>query len=306
MLELWPTNLLPKVDRGPEFTRPMRNFTSILQPVFTPYPKIKRHFESKLFRRDPNTGRIEPGNPLGQFLIDAARLYEAMSCFRDKSLIKHYLHADPPLHPRRTLDQAYYCTLKSTKWRDRDQVVYRGTRANPLLLHSIDPNTKKWNCPGRQDISQSAATQHATRKRGKRGGDVAPTEQEREAAELAYKCPECTDDIRKVARLIMVDQLWMWILDEKTLITCFPRRYGVNRKDPSGVHHLVRRHLKNIRQEQIRTVFDLALIVLVEVTNIFFDRAKTPVRCFLPDTSSCGPFPVLSQKLTSCRIINPK
>lgn len=277
MLEHWPTNLFPKPEKGPnsEFSKPIRNFSGILQPVFTPFPKIKRHFESKLFRRDPNTGRILAGHKLGQFLIDAARLYEAMSCFRDKSLIKHYLHADPPLHPRRTLDQAYYCTLKSTKWRDRDQVVYRGTRANPSHLHVIDPETKKWNCPGRQDLAESAAAQHAAEKRGEKGG---PSKEEQEAAELAYKCPECTEHIRKVARLIMVDQLWMWVLDEKTLITCFPRRYGVNKKDPSGVHHLVRRHLKNIRQEHIRTVFDLALIVLIQVTNVFFDRAKTPVR----------------------------
>ncbi|KAM7205840.1 hypothetical protein V8F33_000670 [Rhypophila sp. PSN 637] len=273
MLERWPTNLAPKPEKDPDLTSPIRSFSSILQPVFTPYPKIERHFKSKLFRRDPSTGRIEAGHKLGQFLIDAARLYEAMSCFRDKSLIRHYLHADPPLHPRRTLDQAYYCTLKSTKWRDRDQVVYRGTRANPCQLHGIDPKTRKWNCPGRQDMTQSAATQHATRHRREETG---PSKEEQEAAELAYKCPECTDHIRKVARLIMVDQLWMWILDEKTLVTCFPRRYGVNRKDPSGVHHLVRKHLKNIRQEHIRTVFDLALIVLIEVTNVFFDRAKTP------------------------------
>ena len=283
LLTHWPTNQ-PKVDETSEFAKPAHTFTSILQPVLAPYPKLERHFRSKLFKRDHKTGRILAGHKLGQVLIDAARLYEAMSCFRDKSLLKHYLHHDPPLHPRRTLDQAYYCTLKSTKWRDRDQVVYRGTRANPCHLHSIDPKTRRWNCPGRQDIAESAATQHARH----RERDM--TEEDRVAAELAYKCPECTDHIRKVARLVMVDQLWMWILDEKTLVTCFPRRYGVNRKDPSGVHHLVRRHLKNIRQEHIRTVFDLALIVLIEVTNIFFDRAKTPVGypLFASSESECS------------------
>ena len=34
------------------------------------------------------------------------------------------------------------------------------------------------------------------------------------------KCKQCHDDIRKVPRLIMVDQLWLWILDEST--SCFP------------------------------------------------------------------------------------
>jgi hypothetical protein len=34
------------------------------------------------------------------------------------------------------------------------------------------------------------------------------------------KCKQCHKDIRKVPRLIMVDQLWMWILDES--MSCFP------------------------------------------------------------------------------------
>jgi hypothetical protein len=33
------------------------------------------------------------------------------------------------------------------------------------------------------------------------------------------KCKQCHEDIRKVPRLIMVDQLWMWILDES--MSCF-------------------------------------------------------------------------------------
>ena len=45
---------------------------------------------------------------------------------------------------------------------------------------------------------------------------------------MRIDAPDCRDDVRKVARVIMVDQLWMWMLDEKTLITCFPKRYGVN------------------------------------------------------------------------------
>jgi hypothetical protein len=34
------------------------------------------------------------------------------------------------------------------------------------------------------------------------------------------KCKQCHEDIRKVPRVIMVDQLWLWILDEST--SCFP------------------------------------------------------------------------------------
>ena len=35
-------------------------------------------------------------------------------------------------------------------------------------------------------------------------------------------CKPCRDDSRKVSRLIMVDQLWLWILDEsKCYFTCY-------------------------------------------------------------------------------------
>ncbi|KAI3393589.1 hypothetical protein diail_3893, partial [Diaporthe ilicicola] len=73
----------------------------------------------------------------------------------------------------------------------------------------------------------------------------------------------------------MVDQLWMWILDEKTIITCFPKRYGANKKDSSGVHKSIRWRMKGLRKDHIRTVFDLALIILDECSNTFFDRTKT-------------------------------
>ncbi|KAG7144074.1 hypothetical protein HYQ46_007190 [Verticillium longisporum] len=107
----------------------------------------------------------------------------------------------------RTLDQAYYWTLNTTKSRDRDQVV-------------------------------------------------------------------CTAGIQKVSRVMMVDQLWMWVLDEKTLITSFPKRYGTQKYDYSGVHKAIRTKLDRARPNQIRSVFDLGLLVIDECSNTFFDRAR--------------------------------
>ena len=58
---------------------------------------------------------------LGRLLLKAAALFEAMDGYADEKLIEKYLAARPPLHPRRTLDQSYYWTLKDTCSRDRDQ-----------------------------------------------------------------------------------------------------------------------------------------------------------------------------------------
>ncbi|GKT44538.1 uncharacterized protein ColSpa_04719 [Colletotrichum spaethianum] len=93
------------------------------------WPVAKLHFDKH--------GRVKSKNELGQFLLDAARLYEAISMHRDQQLVEEYLHHDPPLHPRRTLDQSYYWTLKTTKTRDRDQVVYRGTMMDDRNMHKL-------------------------------------------------------------------------------------------------------------------------------------------------------------------------
>jgi hypothetical protein len=73
---------------------------------------------------------------IGQVLLRAAALKEKMDYDTDEKLIRKYLNSKDgaPLHPRRTLDQAYYWTLKDTRIRDRDQVVYRAT-APPRINH---------------------------------------------------------------------------------------------------------------------------------------------------------------------------
>lgn len=112
---------------------------------------------------------------LGQLLLCAAALAEAMEYATDERLLKKYLDADPPIHPRRTLDQFYYWTLKDTRTRDRDQVVYRGTAPKRELIH-------------RQCVKAG--------------------------------CKNCKEIIMKRPRVVMVDQLWMFILDNSK---CTPK-----------------------------------------------------------------------------------
>jgi hypothetical protein len=111
---------------------------------------------------------LVPATVLGQVLYRAALLWDAMDCYNDQELVKSDLHNDPPLHPRRTLDQSFYWTLKSTETRDTDQVVYRETSPNKNFMH------KGTHCNA--------------------------------------GCYQCHSDSRMVPRLIMVDQLWLWIL----------------------------------------------------------------------------------------------
>lgn len=192
---------------------------------------------------------LQPQYKLGQYLLDAARLFEGMTSYRDRKLLETYLMQDPPMHPRRTLDQAYYWSLNNTNHRDRDQVVYRATTADPLKFH-------RW------DVDRSIGTGH-------------DSEDNKKLEDLNHEpCSECTANIQKVSRVIMVDQLWMWVLDRSTIITCFPKRYGANKHDTSGIHKSIRMRISE-GGICIRSVFDLALVIFEECSNTFFDRTRT-------------------------------
>jgi hypothetical protein len=157
--------------------RPIRSITEVLDEVNT----------TKTTKKGPQM--LNPRTVLGQVLYRAALLFEAMEYYFDQELLRDYLHETPPLHPRRTLDQSYYWTLKTTKKRDRDQVVYRGTAPDKEFMHHHNCGKEKENC--KKDQSHCDWT-------SKEG------------------CDQCQHDIRKVARVVMVDQLWLWILDAST------------------------------------------------------------------------------------------
>lgn len=64
-------------------------------------------------------------------------------------------------------------------------------------------------------------------------------------------------------------------LSADTIISSFPRRWGKNKPDPSAVHKRLRARLQFARKGEIRSAFDLALIIVDECSRVFFDRTLT-------------------------------
>lgn len=213
-----------------------------------------------------DNGRMIVKHPLGQFLLDAAHLHEAIYLYRDQKIFEKYMSGKTVLHPRRTLDQYYYGTLHNTHIRDRDQVVYRGTTRNAERAHKFQETGGRKgslhivpHSPENKCICDGEAL--------KWSGHT--------SVEDDNACSYCKSDVQKVSRVIMVDQLWMWVLDENTIITSFPKRYGFNKKDPSGVHKCIRDRLKTMAADDMKSVYNLALVVLDECSYTFFDRTRT-------------------------------
>ncbi|KAH8787787.1 hypothetical protein F5883DRAFT_400901, partial [Diaporthe sp. PMI_573] len=76
-----------------------------------------------------------------------------------------------------------------------------------------------------------------------------------------------------LTRVVMVDQLWLWILDDYTIITAFPRRWGRNKPDSSGIHKCLRDRLNKMDGE-VTSVWHLGDIIIDQCSRVFFDRTK--------------------------------
>ncbi|KAK4663944.1 uncharacterized protein QC763_501480 [Podospora pseudopauciseta] len=101
---------------------------------------------------------------------------------------------------------------------------------------------------------------------------------QRDRQQVVYRATQMRSDPEAIPRVVMVDQLWLWILDENTILSAFPRRWGRNKPDPSAVHRAIRDHLGAIDHAQITSVYDLALIIIDECSKVFFDRTKPDLR----------------------------
>ena len=89
---------------------------------------------------------------------------------------------------------------------------------------------------------------------------------ERDKDQVVYRATK-TKRYDEKPRVVMVDQLWMWILDDHTIITCFPKRWGRNKPDSSGVHKSLRDRLEYMsgRREGIQSIHHLGKLLIPQI-----------------------------------------
>ncbi|KAK1995990.1 hypothetical protein LX36DRAFT_135083 [Colletotrichum falcatum] len=73
---------------------------------------------------------------------------------------------------------------------------------------------------------------------------------------------------------IMVDQVWLRIVEKKTIITSFPQRYGGEAGDPHSLYRRVRKRLEKEAEDVEVTAFNVAVIVLDECIGSFFQQPE--------------------------------
>jgi hypothetical protein len=118
-------------------------------------------------------------------------------------MIWEYVGHDPPLNYRRTLDQFGSPSLKDTKARDDDQMLYKLTKEG-------NPHPP----PAALTVGQKPGVSYVEREYSF-GTKLLHEAIEKHAADSDN---EVEPDIRD-GNLLMVDQLWLWAIDTSELLT---------------------------------------------------------------------------------------
>ncbi|KAJ5412605.1 uncharacterized protein N7487_006964 [Penicillium crustosum] len=155
----------------------------------------------------------------------------------EAQLIWTYLGSEPPIHLRRTLDQYGYPNLRSTIARDDDQMLWKRTR-RPALID----------------------------------------EQLKEYLQSAQDDPENEENFGEFmdGTVLMVDQLWLWILDKKTVVTFFPNQEATTSEgklfEQSNLHSSIYNELNGDLSRRFETAGDLAALIMLHAVTVLLEK----------------------------------
>ena len=155
----------------------------------------------------------------------------------ETKLIWSYLGSEPPLHLRRTLDQFGYANLRSTVSRDDDQMLWKRTRR-----------------PIQSDFHF---------------GVQEPQVEEQD-----------TFDSRRPVmdgKVLMVDQLWLWIIDQRTVVTFFPNQEASTSEEKLyeqiNLHTSIYNELNGDLARRFETAGDLAALIVLHAVTVLLDKS---------------------------------
>ncbi|KAG9498503.1 hypothetical protein J7337_009310 [Fusarium musae] len=199
----------------------------------------------------------------------------------ESQVIWEFLGHDPPLNCRRTLDQYGYPSLRDTRSRDDDQMLYKLTKER-TFAPGLGPGLH-----GQMSNSSSGSSGSGSR-RSKTSSQDGEDED------------GCEDSILN-GNVLMVDQLWLWAIDSHTLLSFFPKREGDAIEGPlyqqADLRDSIFNEVNVDLTRQCENALDLAALAVLHAVTVLLDRSSHPdlevFRIFEEAIS------VLTEKLTS-------
>ncbi|KAG5800273.1 hypothetical protein H9Q69_000710 [Fusarium xylarioides] len=199
----------------------------------------------------------------------------------ESQVIWEFLGHDPPLNCRRTLDQYGYPSLRDTRSRDDDQMLYKLTKER-TFAPGLSPGLH-----GQMSNSSSGSSGSGSRRSKTSSQDGEDDE-------------GCEDFILN-GNVLMVDQLWLWAIDSHTLLSFFPKREGDAIEGPlyqqADLRDSIFNEVNVDLTRQCENALDLAALAVLHAVTVLLDRSSHPdlevFRIFEEAIS------VLTEKLTS-------
>ncbi|KAI0513340.1 hypothetical protein F5B22DRAFT_647891 [Xylaria bambusicola] len=187
----------------------------------------------------------------------------------ESRVIWEFIGHDPPLNCRRTLDQYGYPALQDTWARDDDQMLYKLTRERIM-----DPLKRKRDMyHAGEDLSSAVSPASrlisVAEKLGRPNGTKGDEENESDGD---------ADIIN--GNVLMIDQLWLWAVDNTTLLTFFPKRESHPIEGPmfqqADLRNSIYNELNGDLTGRCENVLDLAAFVTLHAVTVLLDRAAHP------------------------------
>ena len=70
-------------------------------------------------------------------------------------------------------------------------------------------------------------------------------------------------------KVLMVDQLWMWILGKDLIVTSFPQRWQQPKNDPLNILDNIIEDINSKTRDPVKSVYDLAMIITNRCSGVF-------------------------------------
>ncbi|KAL2260325.1 hypothetical protein VTK26DRAFT_5685 [Humicola hyalothermophila] len=175
-------------------------------------------------------------------------------------VIWEYIGFDPPLNCRRTLDQFGHHSLHDTDSRDDDQMLYKLTKEDVSRQRNKSRN---------DGFARSAARRSSFTPKGTIPDDTDPEDDQSETEQ------EMT---LKDGSVLMVDQLWLWSVDMRTLATFFSRRESSPTEgtlfQQADLRNSVYNELNGDLTGRTENTLDLAALIVWHAVTVLLDRSS--------------------------------
>ncbi|KAI1078676.1 hypothetical protein F5B20DRAFT_200228 [Whalleya microplaca] len=212
-------------------------------------------------------------------------------------VVWEFIGHDPPLNTRRTLDQYGYPSLQDTYARDDDQMLYKLTKERIAL-----PFKRKQDMYHVGDDGEpSSAMPPTSRSPISRLASAVDTLVKSETASHTDESESNLEDDILNGNALMVDQLWLWSIDQTTLATFFPKRESHPTEGPlfqqADLRNSIYNELNGDLSGRCDSALDLAAFVTLHAVTVLLDRTSHPdLEVFRIFEEAIG---ILTERMTS-------